>query len=146
MEIICLHGLSTFHTNTTESPEKYQCAITAKLTITMENKDVLTVFNEDHYDADKNRKNSTDVEVVLLMFHKDKSYLGLFQKLQETFPNFQYLEIIASKIDGMSNQDLKYLPKLEYFTIGFTIPYFHVVIIIFPVQPKIEADRYHRKQ
>lgn len=111
MEIELDCGVRNLYTKTTPV-DKYCCTINPTSITKFENKDVLNVTGNH-----KNGKTNSDVELVKFIDQEDISYLASLPKLQEVFTNLRYIKILNSNLNGISNQDLKYLPNLQYIEI-----------------------------
>lgn len=111
MEIDCDFDTDKFYITATTIVGKYHCEINPD-SMNLEDKDVLTVTG-----AHKHGKTNNDVEGVTFYHHMNTSYFATFAKLQEVFPSLEYLYIGRSNLTGISSQDLKHLPDLEYIDI-----------------------------
>lgn len=67
----------------------------------------------DHVDG----KSNNDVESVTFINQVNTEYLTTFTHLNEKFPNFKYLQIVYSELNGISSQNLKHFRNLENITI-----------------------------
>lgn len=103
VQIDCEFKSGDYYIKTKTWTNKYFCWINSKAVIQLENKD---------------GNNNSNVELVHFNSQKDTEYFATFRKLKEIFSNLHYLYIYLSNLTGISNQDLKHFPDLQYITIN----------------------------
>lgn len=97
-----------FYTTSTGAADKYCCFISDGSITKVEDKDILTVNG-----AHESGKNNNDVEAVIFNKIQNTSYLAIFSKIQEVFPSLRYLEFYNTNMNGITNEDMKYLSNLQ---------------------------------
>lgn len=113
IEINCVFRYESYYSTSNSSEMDYFCAIWNPAITRLEDKNILTVTGD--HQAGKSNK---DVKGIKFNRYQDLTFFSTLSQFREVFPSFRNLHFFESNLNGLSSQDLKYFPDLEYFSMN----------------------------